>query len=75
MIILWTLTALAFGMVFLSLIMGAKNMGGKTDDARQKSNIWMRRRKACNSLPNKAIQNYLFDLGADLATPYTTQIT
>jgi len=41
MIILWTLTALAFGLVFLSLIMGAKNMGGKTEEARQRSNIWM----------------------------------
>ena len=24
--------------------MGAKNMGGKTDEARDKSNVWMRRR-------------------------------
>ena len=44
MIILWTLTTLAFGLVFLSLIMGAKNMGGKTEESRQRSNIWMRRR-------------------------------
>jgi len=44
MIILWILTAAAFGFVLLSLIMGAKNMGGKTDEARDKSNIWMRRR-------------------------------
>jgi len=44
MIILWILTAAAFGFVLLTLIMGAKNMGGKTDEARGKSNIWMRRR-------------------------------
>jgi len=44
MMILWILTALAFGFVLLSLIMGAKNMGGKTDEARGKSNVWMRRR-------------------------------
>ena len=42
--ILWILTALAFGFVLLTLVMGAKNMGGKTDEARGKSNIWMRRR-------------------------------
>ena len=44
MIILWILTAAAFGFVLLSLVMGAKNMGGKTDAARARSNIWMRRR-------------------------------
>ena len=44
MIILWILTAATFGFVLLSLVMGAKNMGGKTDEARAKSNIWMRRR-------------------------------
>ena len=44
MIILWILTAAAFGFVLLSLILGAKNMGGKTDEARAHSNIWMRRR-------------------------------
>lgn len=44
MIILWILTALAFVFVLLSLIMGAKHMGGKTDEARAMSNTWMRRR-------------------------------
>lgn len=44
MIILWILTALAFLFVLFTLIMGAKNMGGKTDAARAQSNIWMRRR-------------------------------
>ena len=44
MIILWTLTAAAFVFVLLTLVMGAKNMGGKTDEARAQSNIWMRRR-------------------------------
>ena len=44
MIILWVLTAAAFLFVLFTLIMGAKNMGGKTDDARAQSNIWMRRR-------------------------------
>ena len=44
MIILWILTAAAFVFVLLTLVMGAKNMGGKTDAARAQSNIWMRRR-------------------------------
>jgi hypothetical protein len=44
MIILWILTAAAFGFVLFTLVMGAKNMGDKTDEARGKSNIWMRRR-------------------------------
>jgi len=44
MVILWILTAAAFLFVLFSLIMGAKNMGGKTDEARGKSNVWMRRR-------------------------------
>ncbi len=44
MLILWILTALAFLFVLLSLIMGAKNMGGKTEAARELSNTWMRRR-------------------------------
>jgi len=44
MIILWVLTAAAFLFVLFTLIMGAKNMGGKTEDARAQSNIWMRRR-------------------------------
>ena len=44
MIILWILTAAAFVFVLLTLVMGAKNMGGKTDEARAQSNIWMRRR-------------------------------
>ena len=44
MVILWILTAAAFGFVLFTLVMGAKNMGGKTDQARGKSNIWMRRR-------------------------------
>ena len=44
MIILWILTALAFIFVLLSLIMGGKHMGGKSDEARVLSNTWMRRR-------------------------------
>ena len=44
MMILWILTAAAFLFVLASLVMGAKNMGGKSDDARDRSNIWMRRR-------------------------------
>ena len=44
MVILWILTAAAFLFVLFSLIMGAKNMGSKTDEARDKSNVWMRRR-------------------------------
>ncbi len=44
MIILWILTASAFAFVLFTLVMGAKNMGGKTGEARAKSNIWMRRR-------------------------------
>ena len=43
-ILLWILTGLAFAFVLLTLIMGAKNMGGKTDEARKSSNDWMRRR-------------------------------
>lgn len=42
--ILYVLTGLAFLFVFATLIMGAKSLGGKTDDSRQKSNVWMRRR-------------------------------
>jgi len=44
LMILWILTALAFGFVLLTLVLGAKNMGGKTDEARKRSNDWMRRR-------------------------------
>lgn len=44
MFVLWALTAFAFLFVLFSLVMGAKNMGGKTDAARAQSNIWMRRR-------------------------------
>jgi len=44
MLILWILTGLAFLFVLFSLIMGAKHMGGKTEDARVLSNTWMRRR-------------------------------
>lgn len=44
MLILWILTALAFLFVLLSLVMGAKNMGGKTEATRELSNTWMRRR-------------------------------
>lgn len=44
MIVLWVLTALAFLFVLFSLVMGAKNMGGKTEGARELSNTWMRRR-------------------------------
>ncbi len=42
--ILYAATALAFGFVLFTLVMGAKNMGGKTDEARARSNLWMRRR-------------------------------
>ena len=44
MLILWILTALAFLFVLLSLVMGAKHMGGKSEGARELSNTWMRRR-------------------------------
>ena len=44
LMILWGLTGLAFGFVLLTLVLGAKNMGGKTDEARKRSNDWMRRR-------------------------------
>ena len=44
MLILWILTALAFFFVLLSLIMGAKHMGGKGEGSRELSNTWMRRR-------------------------------
>jgi len=44
LMILWILTAVAFGFVLLTLVLGAKNMGGKTDEARKRSNDWMRRR-------------------------------
>lgn len=44
MIILWILTACAFIFVLLSLVMGAKHMGGKSEEARVLSNTWMRRR-------------------------------
>jgi len=42
--ILYAVTILAFGFVLFTLVMGAKNMGGKTDEARARSNLWMRRR-------------------------------
>ncbi|RKQ69603.1 hypoxia induced protein [Litorimonas taeanensis] len=42
--VLIALTILAFLFVLFTLIMGAKNMGGKTEGAREQSNIWMRRR-------------------------------
>ena len=44
MIFLWILTGAAFAFVLLTLVLGAKNMGGKTEEARMASNIWMRRR-------------------------------
>lgn len=44
MIILWILTGAAFAFVLLTLVLGAKNMGGKTEEARMASNTWMRRR-------------------------------
>ena len=44
MMILWTLTGAAFAFVLLTLVLGAKNMGGKTEEARKRSNDWMRRR-------------------------------
>ncbi len=37
-------TFLAFGAVIFTLVMGAVSMGGKTEDARKTSNLWMRRR-------------------------------
>ncbi|WP_371396890.1 HIG1 domain-containing protein [Fretibacter rubidus] len=42
--ILWILTGLAVGWVLLTLIMGAKAMGGKTAETRVASNKWMQRR-------------------------------
>jgi hypothetical protein len=42
--ILYALTVLAFLFVLATLVMGAKNMGGKDEAARERSNIWMRRR-------------------------------
>lgn len=42
--LLYILTGLAFLFVIWTLIMGAVAMRGKTDEAREKSNIWMRRR-------------------------------
>lgn len=42
--ILYALTVLAFVYVLATLVMGAKNMGGKGEGARERSNIWMRRR-------------------------------
>jgi len=42
--ILYVLTGLAFLFVLATLVMGAVRMGGKDDAAREKSNIWMRRR-------------------------------
>jgi uncharacterized membrane protein YozB (DUF420 family) len=42
--ILIALTVLAFLFVLFTLVMGAKNMGGKDEAARLRSNIWMRRR-------------------------------
>jgi len=42
--ILYALTVLAFIFVLATLVMGAKNMGGKDAGARERSNIWMRRR-------------------------------
>lgn len=44
MMLLWILTGAAFAFVLFTLVMGAKNMGGKTDETRAQSNIWMRRR-------------------------------
>jgi len=40
----YIITALAFIAVLFTLVMGAISMGGKSEDARQKSNLWMRRR-------------------------------
>lgn len=42
--ILYALTVLAFLYVLATLVMGAKNMGGRDEGARERSNIWMRRR-------------------------------
>lgn len=41
---LWILTGLAVGYVLLTLIMGARAMGGNSDGKRQASNKWMQRR-------------------------------
>ncbi len=40
----YIITALAFIAVIFTLIMGAISMGNRSEGARQKSNIWMRRR-------------------------------
>jgi hypothetical protein len=42
--ILYALTIAAFIFVLLTLVLGAKAMGGRDEAAREKSNIWMRRR-------------------------------
>lgn len=42
--ILYALTIAAFGFVLLTLVLGAAAMGGRDEAAREKSNIWMRRR-------------------------------
>ena len=42
--ILNALTIFAFGFVLFTHVMGATNMGGRTNEARAQSNVWMRRR-------------------------------
>lgn len=42
--VLYALTIAAFGFVLLTLVLGATAMGGRDEAAREKSNIWMRRR-------------------------------
>ncbi len=42
--VLYALTIAAFAYVVLTLILGAKAMGSRNDTARERSNIWMRRR-------------------------------
>jgi len=41
---LWILTGIAVGYVVLTLVMGARAMGGKHEGAREASNKWMQRR-------------------------------
>ncbi len=42
--IIYALTAAAFLYVVFTLIMGAKHMGGKAENSRELSNLWMQRR-------------------------------
>ncbi len=44
MLVLWFLTAVAFFFVGLSLAMGMIHIGGKSENSKELSNVWMRRR-------------------------------